>query len=72
MEKIKAFCVKYGALILIFLMCLMLRGCIDVYKGMTQPPAATVTAEQPAAPEAGAEAGQPPAEETAPDAASEG
>ena len=33
MEKIKAFCVKYGALILIFLMCLMLRGCIDLYKG---------------------------------------
>ena len=30
MQKIKAFCVKYGALILIFLMCLMLRGCLDV------------------------------------------
>ena len=32
MEKIKAFCVRYGALILIFIMCLMLRGCIDWYK----------------------------------------
>jgi len=38
MEKIKAFCVKYGALILIFLMCLMLRGCLDVYSSMKQPP----------------------------------
>ena len=44
MQKIKAFCVKYGALILIFLMCLMLRGCIEVYKGAKQPPAATEAA----------------------------
>jgi len=45
MEKIKAFCVKYGALILIFLMCLMLRGCIEVYRGTQPKPEAVETVE---------------------------
>ena len=45
MQKIKAFCVKYGALILIFLMCLMLRGCMEIYRGMQPKPQAAAPAD---------------------------
>ena len=51
MEKIKAFCVKYGALILIFIMCLMLRGCIDWYKADRSEPQTAQTDGAPAADE---------------------
>ena len=43
MDRIKAFCVKYGALILIFLMCLMLRGCLDLLAGPADRPAPEAT-----------------------------
>ena len=45
MDKIKQFCVKYGALILIFLMCLMLRGCMEIYKSTQPKPEATAAPE---------------------------
>ena len=45
MQKIKQFCVKYGALILIFLMCLMLRGCMEIYKSTQPKPEATAAPE---------------------------
>ena len=48
MEKIKAFCVKYGALILIFLMCLTLRGCMELYAGMTGKRAPVASEQVPA------------------------